>query len=78
MKRIIREIMQKKGYTNESLAQKCGYSTPSGVSNIICRDGGMRVDNLFKLLDAMDCEIIIRDNVGYGEEWVVSFDIEDE
>lgn len=60
LKNIIQEIMKKEGYTNASLAEKCGYSYPSAVGNMLDREFGMRVDNLIKLLEAMNCSLIIR------------------
>jgi len=32
---------------------------------------GIRMDNLFKMLDAMGCEIIVRDKMGTNLEWTI-------
>ena len=33
---------------------------PDGLGNIIARDGGMSVDKFLNIVDALDCEVIIR------------------
>lgn len=71
MKKIIRTIMLLRGFTNATLAEKCGYNTPSGVSNVINRENGMRIDNLVKLMEAMDCEVVIRSKLTDKQEWVI-------
>ncbi|MGM9959011.1 MAG: hypothetical protein ACI32B_07180 [Erysipelotrichaceae bacterium] len=40
--------MKYRGHTNESLSMEMGYTTPSGIGNIIARDGGMSVDKFLK------------------------------
>lgn len=71
MKKIIRTIMLLRGFTNATLAEKLGYTTPSGVSNVICREGGMSIDKLVSLMSAMDCEVVIRSKLADKNEWVI-------
>ena len=56
---IIKSAMAEKGYTYAALAEKCGYATAAGVSERI-RSDRIGVDVLYKLMTAMDCEIVVR------------------
>ena len=71
MKKIIRMIMLLRGFTNATLAEKMGYNTPSGISNVICRGEGMSVEKLLAIMEAMDCEVVIRSKLADKNEWVV-------
>ena len=68
LKEILKEIMKDRGQTNASLAEKCGYSTPSAIRNMLERENGMRVDNLVKLLETMNCSLVIRSDLD-DKEW---------
>lgn len=68
---IIREIITKKGYTQKSLANKLGYEHASGVSEKLRRKGGMRLDTFVKILNAMECEVVIRSKTN-RDEWSVN------
>lgn len=65
----VRDIMNLRGFTNATLAEKCGYTTPSGVSTKLARANGMRVDTLMKFLEAMDCELVVRSKLTDKNEW---------
>lgn len=69
---LIKAIMAEKGYSNATLAKKLGYSTPSFVSEKLRRENGMRTDWFIKILNAMDCEIIIKDKIGTKKSWILS------
>lgn len=66
---IIRELKERKGFSNKTLADALGYKTTSGVSERL--RGNMRVDVLAKMLEVMECEIVIRSKSD-NKEWVVS------
>lgn len=67
--KIVKEIMKARGYSNASLATKLGKSTPSAVSNPLSRENGMRVDTLLEMVEAMDCEIVVRSLLKDRFEW---------
>lgn len=69
--KILREIMALRGFTYQTLAEKCGYKTHTGVSTKMERANGMRVDTLLKFLNAMDCELVIRSKLSDKSEWKV-------
>lgn len=58
-KEIIRILMKKKGYSQAIIAEKAGLKRQSNVSEMM-RSQNMRVDNLIRILTAMDCELVIR------------------
>jgi len=56
---IIRKLMKLKGYNLQIIADKCGFKYRSNISEML-RSRHMRVDNLIRILEAMDCELVIR------------------
>ena len=56
---IIRRLMKQKGYTLQIITEKCGFKYRSNISEML-RSKNMRVDNLIRILEAMDCELVIR------------------
>ena len=73
---LVKAVMAEKGYSNATLAKKLSYSTPSFVSEKLRRENGMRTDWFVKMLNAMDCEIIIKDTIGTKKTWTLSNDTE--
>ena len=69
---LLREIMENKGMTCTVLAQKLGYSVPSYVTNRLARSNGMRIDNFLEMIEAMDCEVIIKNKIGKKETWALT------
>ena len=65
---IIKSIMQDKGLNNIQMASKLGIKTQS-FSNKLYRDS-YTVDELVKILDVMDCRLIIEPNPHF--KYVVS------
>ena len=70
IKTIVKDIMAKRGFTNKALADALGYATPSGVSERL--RGNMRVDVLLKMLDAMNCELVVKSKLTDKGQWVVT------
>ena len=67
---IVKALMKSKGYSGKLLAEKLGYNTPSAVTNRL-QSKTMTVEMLVKLLDAMDCELIIKDKAGEKKSFTV-------
>lgn len=78
-KEILREAMFLSDVNQGELAAKCGYKSPSSVSNIFSLQSSLRVDIFAKLLDAIGYDIIVRGRnkvkalggIEYIPEWVV-------
>ena len=68
---IVRDVMHAKGFSYAKLADKLGYATASVVSDQLRRKNGMRTDNFVKMLEAMDCEIVVKDKIGKKQSWKV-------
>lgn len=71
---LVKAVMKEKGYSNATLAKKLGCSTPSFVSEKLRRENGMRTDWFVKMINAMDCEIVIKDTIGAKKTWMLSND----
>lgn len=67
---IVKTLMKAKGVSGAVLAEKLGYKTPSAVTNRL-QSKTMTVEVLVNLLEAMDCELIIKNKVGGKETFVV-------
>lgn len=67
---IVKTLMSAKGVSGAVLAEKLGYNTPSAVTNRL-QSKTMTVEVLVKLLEAMDCELVIKNKVGSKEVFVV-------
>lgn len=82
---IVKEIMKQRGHTFESLASAIGYVTEvngkkKGRANMVSErlrgKQEMRVDTLIKMLDAMDCNLIIQSRLTDKTKWEVTLDPE--
>ena len=68
---IIKDAMKLRGFSNQSLATKLGKSTASAVSTKLSREKGMRIDTFLEMLDAMDCELIVKSKLSDKTTWKV-------
>jgi hypothetical protein len=60
-----------RGHNARTLAERLGKSTASYVSNPLSREKGMRMDTFIEMVEAMDCEIIIRSKLEDKSRWSV-------
>ena len=67
---VVKTLMKTKGISGAVLAEKLGYNTPSAVTNRL-QSKTMTVEVLINLLEAMDCELIIKNKVGDKEVYTV-------
>lgn len=71
--KIVKEVMKAKGFSGKTLAEKIKddkNATASYVTNRL-QSKTMTVEKLLELLDALDCELIIKHKVGDKETFVV-------
>ena len=72
-KEVVREVMAMRGWSQKKLAEEAGFAGQSNVNAFLNgTKNGVRIDNLFRMLNAMGCEIIVRDKMGSGKEWKIS------
>ena len=69
-KDIIKEIMTENKINRITLGEMCGYKSKSAITEIMNR-AGMKIEIFVKLLNAMGCEVVVR-NASTGSEWEVT------
>ena len=71
-KQVVREVMKLRGWSQPTLAAEAGFNSQSNITGLLNNNkNGMRFDNLFKMLNAMGCEIVVRDKMGSKKEWII-------
>lgn len=70
---IVKKLSKDKKMSYAIIADKAGFATPSGVSNRLA-GRSMTVEVLIQILEAMDCELIIRNKIGDKETYLVDND----
>ena len=78
-KQIVAEVMNIRGMSQKTLAEKLGYATTTGVANRLNGKStkDMNVATLVEFLSAMDCEVIVRSTLKDKGEWKITLDNED-
>ena len=61
-KAIIHKAMESVGWTQSTLAEKCGYNNQSSIASRIQekKPGSLRVDIFVQFLDAMGYEVVVQ------------------
>lgn len=73
-KEIVREVMSIRKWSQADLAREAGFKSQSNITGLLNNNkNGIRIDNLVKMLDAMGCEVVVRDKMGSGKEWRIEF-----
>lgn len=71
--KLIREVMKHRDVTQAELAERVDGWTQSNVTGILNNSkGNVRIANLYQILDALGCEIIVQSKVG-KDRWVIDF-----
>lgn len=71
-KDIVREVMGIRKWSQADLAREAGFKSQSNITGLLNNNkNGIRIDNLVKMLNALGCEVIVRDKMGSGKEWKV-------
>ena len=72
-KQVVREIMTMRGWSQARLAEESGFKSQSNITGLLNNNqNGIRMDNLYKMLSAMGCEIVVRDKMGSNKEWKIT------
>lgn len=74
---VVKGIFKDRNVSYLTVAQKLGYKHASAVSNRLDDKRSLQVDNLINILQALDCELVIRSTKKDKTEWIVSLDKED-
>ena len=73
---IIRKAMSVRGFNQTILANKANLKRQSNVSEML-RSKNLRVDNLVRLLDAMEFDVVVKDRNG-SDVWKITLDPSEE
>ena len=71
-KDVIKDIMSIRRWSQAKLAEEAGFKSQSNITGILNRHSTMKVDNLVQLVEAMGCEVIVRDKMGSKQEWRIT------
>lgn len=72
-KQVIRELMSIRGWSQQKLAEESGFKSYSNIGGLLNHSSkGIRVDNVVRLVEAMGCELVVRDKMGSKKEWVIT------
>lgn len=71
-KDIVKEIMSIRRWSQNKLAEEAGFKSQSNVTGILNRYSTMKVDSLVQMVEAMGCEVIVRDKMGSKQEWKIT------
>lgn len=70
---LIREVMKQREVSQARLADKIEGWSQSNITGILNNSkGNVRVANLYQILNALGCEIVIRSKTG-KDEWVIDY-----
>ena len=71
-KDVVRELMAMRGWSQSKLAEEAGFKSQSNITGLLNNNqNGIRIDKLFMMLNAMGCEIVVRDKMGSKKEWII-------
>ena len=73
-KEIVKDLMQLRGLSQSKLAEKVGKSQSHITGYLNRGKNEMRLDLFTELVEAMGCEVVIRDKENPDKEWQVKFD----
>ncbi len=71
---IVKAALKKRGWSQKKLAEEIGMHSSANVSQALRNRGnGMLTNTLFRMLEAMDYEILIRDKLDYNDILKMNF-----
>lgn len=72
-KDVVRKLMKIRKWSQPTLADEAGFPSASNITGFLNNNkNGIRMDNFYKMVNAMGCEIVIRDKMGsFSEEFVI-------
>ena len=76
--KLVKAVMEERGHGNTSLAKALGCSTPSYISEKLRRKKSMSLEWFVRMLNAMNCEVIIRSTLKDKKEWILTNDFDDD
>lgn len=72
------ELIKVRETTQSDLAQQAGFKSRSNITGMLNKNkGGIRIGNLYKLLEALDCDIVVCGKNNPDEKWVITYSAEE-
>ena len=72
-KQIVKAALTRTGTSQAELSGRIGYANKTSLATMLCRQSTLRMDVLYKILDALGFEIVIRPkNKADKTEWLLS------
>ena len=74
-KQLVKATLKRAGESQASLSAKLGYANKTSIATMLSRPSDLRMSILFKMLDALGFEIVVRPkNRDDKTEWLVTED----
>ena len=74
-KQLVKAALKRSGESQAALSVKLGYANKTSIATMLSRPSDLRMSVLFKMLDALGFEIVVRPkNRDDKSEWIVSED----
>ena len=71
-KDVVRKGMVMRGWSQPKLAAESGFKSQSNITGLLNNNkNGIRMDNLFRMINAMGFEIVVRDKRNPDREYVI-------
>ena len=71
-KDAVRKAMAMRGWNQPQLAKEAGFKSQSNITGLLNNNkNGIRADNLFKMLNALGFQIVVRDKMGSEKEFII-------
>lgn len=70
-KDVVRAAMKLRAIGSPTMAKKMGYASAAGIQQRLHGVQDMRVDTLVAMLEALDCEVIVRSKLGDRTKWII-------
>lgn len=72
-KQAVRNVMYEKRITQTELAEKAGFKAQSNIASLLSPTRkGIQFDNLFRIINALGCELVIRDKEDPTMVWPIT------
>ena len=59
---ILKKMMTRRKMTQADVAEAAGFKNQSNVSMILKSGNRMKIENLLRMTEALNCDLVIRDN----------------
>ena len=73
-KEIVKSILAFRRWSQSKLAEEMGKSQTNITGYLNRGKNEMRLDVFVEMVNAMGCEVIVRDKMGSSEEWKIGYD----